>query len=136
MIKEDHARSEIQKIINRRLQEVLDDALAELQKVCDDEKLQPITYNHYYTDNIQKSRQNATRAAIERALKQTTDLHGALHISNTPADKERLLTSLQKHVTVDMDQQACEEAKSGLDAYYKVSGMYHLIISPLAAHNM
>ncbi|EEP82059.1 conserved hypothetical protein [Uncinocarpus reesii 1704] len=122
VIKDDHVRHGMLKIVNRRLQQTLDDALAELQKLCSDEKLQPITYNHYYTDNIQKSRQNATKAVIQKALHGAShDVHGVLHISNTESDKLRLLSSLQRHVVVDMDQQACEEAKSGLKSYYKVA---------------
>ncbi|KAI1919976.1 hypothetical protein LOZ65_004255 [Ophidiomyces ophidiicola] len=122
VIKDDQVRHEMHKIINHRLQKTLEDALAELQKLGDDEKLQPITYNHYYTDNIQQSRQDATRVVIQRALRgASADVHGVHHMSNTTSDRQRLLASLQRHVIVDMDQQTCEEAKAGLNSYYKVA---------------
>lgn len=135
VIKEDHVHIALHKIINRRLQENLDAALAELRKLCDDERIQPITYNHYYTDNIQKARQDATKTAIERALQGASADLGVLHVSNTGQDRARLLSSLKGHVTVDMGQQACEEAKAGLGAYYKVSiAQSHTISSFDASH--
>ncbi|PGH37001.1 hypothetical protein GX50_00237 [[Emmonsia] crescens] len=119
--KEDHVRWEIQKILDRCLQKILDNALTELKKLCDDERAHPITYNHYYTDNIQKARQEATKKAIQKAIGNATADWGKFHVSNTPSDMDRLMSSLQGHIYVDMNQQACEEAKAGLDAYYKVA---------------
>lgn len=122
VIKEKDVRVALHKRINCRLQKNLDAALDELHKLCDDERIQPITYNHYYTDNIQKARQDATKTAIEQALQgASADWDGILHVSNTGQDRARLLSSLKEHVIVNMNQQACEEAKAGLDAYYKVS---------------
>ncbi|KFY61302.1 hypothetical protein V496_05072 [Pseudogymnoascus sp. VKM F-4515 (FW-2607)] len=95
----------------------------ELQKIIDDEKRQPITYNHYYTDNIQNARHESLKKAIQKAMKVVVDedWHGKFHISNNQLDSEKLLTSLQKRVVVNMDDQACSEALAGLAAYYKVA---------------
>ena len=97
-------------------------ALAELEKLCMDEKQQPITYNHYYTDTVQHGRQESTRKSIRKAMDETTrhDWNRKLHVSNNTVDAEKLLASLQKRIIVDMDEQACAEALSGLGAYYKV----------------
>jgi predicted urease superfamily metal-dependent hydrolase len=113
---------EILEITTFSLQENMQAAKDELDKLCHDEKLQPITYNHYYTDNIQNARQDATKKMIRKAMNETTtqDWNGKLHISNTTWDAAKLLASLQSRVTVNMDGQACAEALSGLHAYYKV----------------
>ena len=96
---------------------------AELRKLCDDQRVQPITYNHYYTDNVQNSRHDATRTLIKKALSEATveEFNKKMHVSNTTVDAEKLLNAIQKRVLVNMDQQACSEARAGLAAYYKVS---------------
>lgn len=94
----------------------------ELLRLCEDEKQQPITYNHYYTDNVQNARQDSTRKLVKKAMEEasTQDWNGKLHISNNSVDADKLLASLQKRIVVDMDAQACAEALAGLAAYYKV----------------
>lgn len=120
---EEKIHLEINKQVNEHLASHMSEAEKELQLLVDDEKRQPITYNHYYTDNIQKARQNASRDLINRIVKETADddFHGAMHISNNGVDVKRLVGALQKRVIVDMDGQACSEVRAGLDAYYKVS---------------
>ena len=95
----------------------------ELLRLCQDEKQQPITYNHYYTDNVQNARQESTRNLIKKAMNEASidDWNGRLHISNNTVDAEKLLASVQKRIIVDMDVQACTEALAGLSAYYKAS---------------
>lgn len=104
------------------LQKHLQAAKAELERICRDEQLQPITYNHYYTDNIQNARQEALRKMLQKAMNETAaqDWNGKLHVSNNNFDAAKLLSSLQSRIIVDMDVQACAEALSGLRAYYKV----------------
>jgi polysaccharide deacetylase 2 family uncharacterized protein YibQ len=94
----------------------------ELKKIIADEKLQPITYNHYYTDNIQKARQESLKKSIHQAMRGVIndDFNGKLHVSNTLSDMDKLLASLQRRVIVNMDDQACAEALAGLNSYYKV----------------
>ncbi|KAK3612992.1 hypothetical protein LTR56_027569, partial [Elasticomyces elasticus] len=95
----------------------------ELLKLCEDEAQQPITYNHYYTDNVQKARQTSTRKWIKQAMEDASIeyYNGKLHISNTAANGEKLLTALQRQVLIDMDDQACSEVLAGFSAYYKVA---------------
>ncbi|KAK5125902.1 hypothetical protein LTR08_005032 [Meristemomyces frigidus] len=99
------------------------EAAAELERLCDDERQQPITYNHYYTDNVQKSRHDTTRNLIKKAMREASveEYNGKMHISNNTVDAEKLLGALQRRVVVDMDEQACAEAMAGLSAYYKVA---------------
>jgi hypothetical protein len=49
-----------------------------------------------------------------------TEYKGRMHVSNTQEELDRLLTSIQNNITVNMEEQACSEAKVALDAYYKV----------------
>lgn len=112
-LKEESLRVELQHIVESSLQRNLDAVLHELEKICDDEKIQPLTYNHYFTDNVQKARMDAMRKEVKRALELTSSDWGQMHISNTRSDWDWLLASLQAHIEVDMDRQACEEASTG-----------------------
>lgn len=108
-------------------------AMEELEKLRQDERQQPITYNHYYTDNVQNSRQESTRRLLRKAMDDTRahDRNGKLHVSNNAPDAEKLLNSLQRRIIVNMDEQACTEALAGLSAYYKVGDYFleiHLIL--------
>lgn len=97
-------------------------AYEELEKLCADKDGPLITYNHYYTDNVQNARHTTTRNLIKKALDETsvTEFNSKMHISNNVVDAEKLLLALQKRVLVDMEDQACSEARQGLLAYYKV----------------
>jgi hypothetical protein len=97
--------------------------LEELSKLIEDERRSPLTYNHYYTDNIQKARLDTQKTAVKNAvsLVASEDWHGKLHISNVQNDIDRFVSSIGSRITVDMDKQACHEAKTELDSYYKVS---------------
>lgn len=84
-------------------------------KFCEDERVQPITYNHYFTDNIQKDRLQDLREQIGNAIDAN---NGTQLYEELKYDLERVMES---HLTeVDMRKQACKEAKSALNAYYKV----------------
>ncbi|KAK0621935.1 P-loop containing nucleoside triphosphate hydrolase protein [Bombardia bombarda] len=83
----------------------------------------PITYNHYFTETLQKVRSDrikdeATRV-ICRVLKvgdlgQTTRL-------NDYYDLQQLVTLLVEHTEPDMERHAAREALDCLMAYYKVA---------------
>lgn len=122
LITDEQVRDDVLEIAISAMKMQKTKAAKELKHLYEDEKQQPLTYNHYYTDNVQKSRQDATRKIIRKAMDNAReqDFNGKLHISNIHVDAERLMASLQNHVIVDMDAQACGEALSGLKAYYKV----------------
>ena len=115
-------RAELVDITSTRLAKSRLGARAELEQLQQDELQHPITYNHYFTDNIQNSRQEAMKKLIRKAMDETKedDWGGKLHVSNISVDADRLLASLQKRIIVDMEAQACTEALAGLQAYYKV----------------
>ena len=101
--------AELWEITKLSLQKCKHAADEELLKLCQDEKQQPITYNHYYTDNVQNARQESTRNLIKKAMTEASvhDWNGKPHFSNNAVDAEKLLASLQKRIIVDMDVQAC-----------------------------
>lgn len=121
--KDEQVFDELVEMTSLSLQESKQCAEKELGNLWQDEQQQPITYNHYYTDNVQNARQDSTRKLIKKTMNETTayDWNGKLHVSNNTIDAEKLLASLQRRIIVDMDGQACAEALAGLTAYYKVS---------------
>jgi len=122
LIREEGLRGEVEVIFDQWLSGAESQALEELNKLVADEQRHPLTYNHYYTDNVQKSRQDAQKRALRRALNLVTeeDWNGKLHISNNRLDIDRFVSALEARITVDMDKQACSEALNELNAYYKV----------------
>ena len=122
LTKDDQVLAELVEMTSFSLQKSKQAAEQELEKLHRDEQQQPITYNHYYTDNVQNARQDLTRTLIKKAMDETKsqDWNGKFHVSNNVIDAEKLLASLQKRIVVNMDSQACAEASAGLTAYYQV----------------
>jgi hypothetical protein len=120
---EEKIRREIRELLQDWMQRAREQASNELDKLIQDEKRSPLTYNHYYTDNVQKARLTFQRMAVKDVVAEVTqrDWHGKLHIPNCSVEIEKFVSALQARITVDMDEQACNEAVTELNAYYKVS---------------
>jgi hypothetical protein len=122
LIHEEQVLCEVRSIFEEWIAGAGNSALEELSKLIEDERRGPQTYNHYYTDNIQKNRMDGQQAAARRSVEQyAAGNNGKLHISNTPEDIDRFVRSIGSHIVVNMDEQACNDALSQLDAYYKVA---------------
>ena len=121
-VQDDELRRELLSMCEEKLDRTAAIASEELQKLWEDEQRQPITYNHYFTDNIQKARHNVQAESVQTALQTAIqeDWNGKLHISNNSDDIARLTSALQSRVLVNMDDRACKEALEGMEAYYKV----------------
>jgi hypothetical protein len=121
-ITDDYVRRGIQQRIQHSLNTNIQSAQEEMGKILSDERSHPITYNHYYTDNIQNARTEAAKKKLEDSMNHAIakDWNGKLHVSNTTVDLRKLSSSLQTRVVVDMTEQACLESLAALDAYYKV----------------
>ena len=121
-IKDTQVRAQVRSIVDVRLERNIRLAHEELQRLFDDEACQPITYNHYFTDNVQNSRQDSLKKQIQQCMTAAVqdDWNGKFHVSNSSGEVEKLVASLQRRIVVDMDRQACSEALTGLKAYYKV----------------
>lgn len=114
---------ELQETTTTSIQELKESAEKELEKIWKDERIQPITYNHYYTDNVQKARNECTGKAMESSLESIVRSRLAkspLNLYYPNSDRECLLSNLRQSVEVGMDDQAYTEALIGLKAYYKV----------------
>ena len=124
---DDQVTSEIRERISDLLDENKQRAIEELDKLCGDKSQQPITYNHYYTDNIANSRRDTARNWVKKAMRDAAVgiYNGKLHISNTAADADKLLNALQRQVSLNMDEQACSEVLAAFSAYYKVSLVFY-----------
>lgn len=123
LLHEEKIRREISELLQDWMQRAREQASDELSKLIQDEKRSPLTYNHYYTDNVQKARLNFQRMVIKDVVAEVTEeeWHGKLHISNRPVEIENFVSALQSRITVNMDEQACNEALTELHAYYKVA---------------
>lgn len=130
---DDQVSSEMGERISDLLDDSMQQASEELDKLCSDKAQQPITYNHYYTDNIANARRGAMRNWVREAMQDAAVgvYNGKLHISNTAADADKLLNALQCQVSVNMDEQACSEVLAAFSAYYKVSSLDFLQPSTL-----
>ncbi|KAK6859490.1 hypothetical protein PG995_003126 [Apiospora arundinis] len=118
IVPEARIRQEILAVCLRWIEDTRARAGEELGKLVADEKLPPLTYNHYYTDNIQDARRDAAMIPIQDTLKTVLKLHKAGH------DYTGSLNTIKANVIADMDQQACSDALICLNAYYKVSPVH------------
>lgn len=120
-IKDVKVRENVGCIVQAALEENVESSEHELAKLLEDETRQPITYNHYYTDNIQQARNEYSQQQLEKSVHSAidNDWDGSLHFQKTEYDKKRLLASLRS-CAVDMKEQACLDAHTDLRAYYKV----------------
>ncbi|KAA8651295.1 uncharacterized protein ATNIH1004_000176 [Aspergillus tanneri] len=123
VIKDLKVRQNLMQSVTTTLDNNIREANKEFEKLWQDEILHPITYNHYYTDNIQKARHDRAKKYLKDSIKEAIDedWNGEFHISDSPAEIHRLVTSLQDRVIVDMTEQACLDARTDLAAYYKVA---------------
>lgn len=126
MVKDAGVGHKLRKHTMAKFDENTRDAHEVLAKILQYEKGHPITYNHYYTNNIQKARHDEAKASIQASVKRATesDWGGILHFSDSLHEMNRMMSSLQKRVEVNMVESACSEVLTDLNAYYKVSNSH------------
>lgn len=61
----------------------------ELDKPSEDRNGIPVTYNHYYSDNVQNARHATTRGLIKKALEETSTVNGLSSERRTTAKGDR-----------------------------------------------
>lgn len=107
-----------------QVQDKLQDLMAQNQKG------HPITYNHYFTETIQKVRQERTEKAVVGCLQSLQWDNSMKPIKNDDtlddlnADRIKmssLLSALSPSNEAEMDRYACSEILICMEAYYKVS---------------
>lgn len=103
----------------------MDDRLAnakqELGRVISDLRRHAMTYNHYYTDNVQNSRQERRKNHYLKVLS-ARDLTSHKTTTYTRYNIQNLLTDVvSQPPEADMDTYACLELLDCMKAYNKVS---------------
>jgi len=87
------------------------------------QKSHPITYNHYFTETLQKVRSERSKNDYSRILKEffgISSLELPTYISQSK-DLRPLVTALVQRTEPDMNRFACSEALDCMEAYYKVA---------------
>ncbi|KAL7896234.1 P-loop containing nucleoside triphosphate hydrolase protein [Trichoderma sp. SZMC 28014] len=122
LIVEDGMRDQIHMILIEWLENAETNALEELRRLVEDEQRTPLTYNHYYTDNVQKDRLDVAKMTMGRDIRAELKNQGTLSFDGKiGVDLEKVVVAVQAQITVDMDEQACNNAITELRSYYKVA---------------
>ncbi|KAL8785726.1 MAG: hypothetical protein Q9213_003193 [Squamulea squamosa] len=81
-----------------------------------------ITYNHYFTENVQRARQKHNEEDQARRLRKYFGAHRTDQVVSVrqEIDLSKLAGSLSIATQPDMDRYACSEATYCMEAYYKV----------------
>ena len=84
----------------------------------------PITYNHYLTDNVQKTQAARHRRELEGRLRSFFNIK-ELNLTEGADyhhfDMRALLDTLVSHTEPEMEKFSCSMATDIMEAYYKVS---------------
>jgi GTPase SAR1 family protein len=100
-------------------------AQQELRYVVEDNQEFPAVYNHYYTDTVQKSRNDRKEDALTESVKDAVSHHinpGCRSDHNSAqVDVVVAVRNYADKVQRDMERHSCEEALDYLLAMYKVS---------------
>lgn len=106
--------------IDGKLRERFDKADSELKSLLADRRRHAITYNHYCTDSIQRTRADRMEERYIDAIKSITNWDPNVKglISIDPAE---LLRALLSPTQDNLDDYACEEVLDGMSAFYQVA---------------
>ena len=87
------------------------------------QKSHPITYNHFFTDTLQKLRNQRSRSEISKIIEQFFGVSSLerSHYCSSNFDLNQLVTTLIQHTERDIKNFASSEALDCMEAYYKVS---------------
>ncbi|KAL8826245.1 MAG: hypothetical protein Q9191_003922, partial [Dirinaria sp. TL-2023a] len=104
-----------------QLLESLSDKTTEL--LTPHQRSHPITYNHYFTETLQKLRNERNQNEYSKIVKQffgvsSLETH---HYCRGNHDLYQLVTTLVQRTEPDMNRFACSEALDCMEAYYKVA---------------
>lgn len=108
-------------------------AVAELERVLIDKSRHPITYNHYFTDSIQKLQQeHLTKALMDNAnssavtVKLKTFPEGKATVDKEYIDPLLLKRGIEQSIEHDMNKVAAGQALDAHDAFYKVISVHNV----------
>lgn len=103
-------------------------ALQELARLIKDKNSVPINYNHYYTENVHKSRGKRLGDQLEKhvpdpgqVVRSQCNLGSHYYHNDTKVELGRVISKWSDAVSADMEDFSCEEALDCLKAIYKVT---------------
>jgi len=106
-----------------------DGSAKELEKIMEDIKSYPITYNHYYTDTIKKRRREREERSLANCIENATQhviLPGcSSNHTSAQVDAGKAAREYSAELDPDIENHSCEEALDCLFSIYKVSERLH-----------
>ena len=109
-----------------------DNAFQELKHIIEDTRSYPINYNHYYTDTINKRRQERNKKSLASCIRGATTKHQcpsdfvSSNQTYMNTDVNKAVEAFSQGIDPNMDNVSCEEALDCLYAIYKVSQLMHV----------
>lgn len=100
-----------------------DGAMQELERIMEDVRSYPINYNHYYTDTINKRRQERQKKSLAKSIKDATthtESNGLDDQTSASIDVDKVVQTHSQAIDPNMENVSCEEALDCLYAIYKV----------------
>ncbi|KAL8718683.1 MAG: hypothetical protein Q9181_008170, partial [Wetmoreana brouardii] len=118
------SRTLFQKIFEpalNHLLEILNEKTNELLRPH--QRSHPITYNHYFTETLQKLRSERNQKEYSKIIKQFFGVSSleTSHYCHGNHDLHQLVAALVQRTEPDMNRFACSEALDCMEAYYKVA---------------
>ena len=102
-----------------------DGAVGEMDRIMEDIKSYPMTYNNFYTDTIKEKRRErnvkSLTACINHATQQVRLPECSSNHTSAQIDAEKAAREYSEDANPDMDDHSCEEALDSLHSIYKVS---------------
>lgn len=115
----------LREIINPALEGCVEKLRGKVEEVLrPHQRGHPITYNHYFTDTIQKARLDHSKKQQSRIIHSffaRKSRSGAFGPTMEEIDVKKLLDALNPESEGSMDHIACSEATYCMEAYYKVN---------------
>lgn len=103
-------------------------AFQELDLLMEDLAEYPINYNHYYTDTINKRRQDRQKAIMRKSTEDASEPKYYNNLGTIKTiDVEKAVAAFSRHSDPDMENFSCREALDCLFAIYKVSSPKYLL---------
>lgn len=126
------SRALFQKIFEPALNQLLESVhlkIAEL--LIPHQKSHPITYNHYFTETLQKVRSERSKNEFSRIVKNFFEVSNLENefFAGQHYNLSRLVTALTQGTEPDMNRLACSEALDCMEAYYKVINLSYIMPS-------
>jgi hypothetical protein len=121
-----------QKIFEPALDQLLETLNAKsTELLTPHQKSHPITYNHYFTEALQKVRNERSKDEYTRIIENFFDVSSldSVYLNQTK-DLRPLVAALMQRTEPDMNRFACSEALDCMEAYYKVAYFPYLLLAP------